>query len=151
MGLDNIPYEYPCISEGLQDPDEQIDCQANIDDNKCPWHRELGDENGVVYGMFGTHCWYRGKSGNYMLDELRQHGFDPPTTFYGDDELDDGSEGISPEACLDLASWMAENGELYASIANTEYETLEEAIDYYRYAISWLKFVSEYGGTKVCY
>ena len=152
MGLDNIPYEYPCIAEGFQPEHKQIDCEKMIERNMCPWEREMGNEKGSIGGMFGTPCWYRGKAGNYMLEKLSEHVEDePPTTFYGDDELEDGSEGISPEACLNLASWMADNGELYASIAGSEHSSLEDEIDSYKYAINWLKFVSEYGGTKVWY
>ena len=153
MGLDNIPYEYPCIAEGFQPEHKQIDCVKMIERNMCPWHREMGERTGKISGMLGTPCWYRGKAGNYMINELQEHeeSGDPPTTFYGDDELEDGSEGISPESCLDLAEWMANNCELNAIIANTEYCSLKEAIDSYWYAIDWLKFVSEYGGTKVWY
>ena len=39
MGLDNIPVEYPCIHDGLQDPDEEIDCKKNIEEGKCPWDK----------------------------------------------------------------------------------------------------------------
>ncbi len=152
MGLDNIPYEYPCIAEGFQPEHKQINCTKMVERNMCPWDRELGEKKGGIYGMLGTPCWYRGKAGNYMLEKLADHGVDDaPTSFYGDDELDDGSEGLLPEACLDLASWMADNGELYASIAGSEYSSIEDDIDSYRYAINWLKFVSEYGGTKVWY
>jgi hypothetical protein len=152
VGLDNIPAEYPCIAEGFQPEGKQINCDKMIERNMCPWNKVLGEEKGSISGMFGTYCWYRGKAGNYMLEKLSEHVEDePPTTFYGDDELEDGSEGISPEACLNLASWMADNSELYASIAGSEYSSLEDEIDSYKYAINWLKFVSEYGGTKVWY
>ena len=152
MGLDNIPAEYPCIAEGFQPEGKTIDCEKMIQRNMCPWNRVMGDKKGSIGGMFGTPCWYRGKAGNYMLEKLNQHGEDePPTTFYGDDELDDGSEGLSPESCLNLASWMANRGELYASISGSGHVSLEDEIDAYKYAIDWLKFVSEYGGTKVWY
>ena len=165
MGLDNIPYEYPCIAEGLQTEGDEIDCNENIDNGKCPWHREMSDAGLAVYGMLGTHCWYRGKTGNYMLSELAEHGYKPPEdawgeplSFYGDwnpnyvEEKDDSVEEIlSPEGCLTLANWMADHAEVYASIANTEHETLQEAIEYYRYAINWLKFIASYGGSKVWY
>ena len=152
MGLDNIPAEYPCIAEGFQPEHKQIECVQMLERNMCPWHREMGNKKGGISGMFGAPCWYRGKAGNYMLNKLAEHGADdPPTSFYGDDELKDGSEGISPESCLDLASWMADNGELYASIAGSEYSSVEDEIDSYKYAINWLKFVSEYGGAKVWY
>ena len=152
MGLDNIPAEYPCIVEGFQPEGKQIDCEKMIKRNKCPWDREMGKKMGGIIGMFGTPCWYRGKAGNYMLEKLADHGEDDaPTSFYGDDELDDGSEGILPESCLDLAAWMEARSKLYASIAGSDYSSVEDEINSYRYAIDWLKFVSEYGGTKVWY
>ncbi len=139
MGLDNIPYEYPCIHEGLQDDSEQIDCQKNIEEGKCPWDREMGQVKGGIYGMFGTPCWYRGKSGNAMLSELQTKGYMAPITFYGSG--DDGNETLSPRECLDLSEWMADHAD----------DIDEEVIDNYWYAIEWLKFVSEYDGSRVWY
>ena len=156
MGLDNIPYVYPCIAKGLQDPDEEIDCEKIVRENKCPWNEAMGEMKGGIYGMFGTHCWYRGKSGNYMLEKLKSNGYSPPIgkdgeplSFYGD-WADGDDEIVSPEACIELAEWMADHAEAYASISGREYP-LEEEIDSYRYAISWLKFVSEYGGSRIWY
>jgi hypothetical protein len=152
MGLDNIPAEYPCIAEGFQPESKQVDCEKMIQRNMCPWEREMGKKEGSIGGMFGTPCWYRGKAGNYMLEKLSEYVEDePPTSFYGDDELEDGSEGISPEHCLDLAWWMEQNSELYATVAGSEFSSVEDEIKSYKYAIDWLKFVSEYGGTKVWY
>ena len=167
MGLDNIPYEYPCIVEGLQAEDEKIDCASNIDNNKCPWHREMINAGMAMYGMLGTPCWFRGKAGNYMLNELAAHGYMTPKddwggnlTFYGDSNpsLPDMEEEIfSPEGCLRLAEWMSKHAEAYASI--TELDAVDEAegidmksvMEQYRYAINWLKFVAPYGGSKVWY
>ena len=148
MGLDNIPNTYPCVHEGLQDPDEQIDCQKNIEENKCPWDREMGQVKGGIYGMFGTPCWYRGKAGNAMLSELQTKGYIAPITFYGSG--DDGNETLNPRECLDLSEWMADHAEAYAKISKREYP-LEEVVDEYRYAITWLKFVSEYDGSRIWY
>ena len=150
MGLDNIPHEYPCIAEGLQDHNEEIDCKKNIEENKCPWDREMGQVKGGIYGMFGTHCWYRGKSGNAMLSELQTKGYVAPITFYGSG--DDGNETLSSRECLELSKWMADHAEAYASVGGygREYPS-EEEIDSYRYAVSWLKFVSEYGGSRIWY
>ena len=149
MGLDNIPYVYPCIDEGLQDPDEEIDCQRNIEEGMCPWDREMGHKQGGILGMFGTHCWYRGKSGNHMLQELESKGYTAPISFYGSGA--DGEEILSSKECLELSRWMAEHAEVYASICNTEYSSLEEVMDSYKYAIDWLEFVSEYNGSNVWY
>ena len=169
MGLDNIPYEYPCIAEGLQSEDEKIDCASNIDNNKCPWHREMVNAGMAMYGMFGTPCWYRGKAGNYMLQELAEHGYMTPKddwgenlTFYGDwdsatNSRETNEEILSPEGCLKLAKWMEKHAEVYASIAELDAVDEAEGIDMkavmeqYRYTINWLKFVAPYGGSKVWY
>ena len=167
MGLDNIPYEYPCIAEGLQAEDEQIDCNSNIDNNKCPWHREMVNAGMAIYGMLGTPCWFRGKAGNFMLNELADHGYMTPKddwggnlSFYGDfnpSPPDMHEEILSPEGCLKLAEWMSKHAEAYASITEIDAVDEEDDIDMkavmeqYRYAINWLKFVSSYGGSKVWY
>jgi len=168
MGLDNIPYEYPCIAEGLQSKDEELDCASNIDNNKCPWHREMVNAGMAMYGMLGTPCWFRGKAGNYMLNELAAHGYMTPKddwgenlSFYGDSYsgTDTEEEMLSPEGCLRLrlAEWMSRHAEAYSSI--TEIDAVDEkddidvkaVMEQYRYAINWLKFVAPYGGSKVWY
>jgi hypothetical protein len=164
MGLDNIPYEYPCIAEGLQAEDESIDCNSNIDNNKCPWHREMVNAGMATYGMMGTPCWFRGKVGNFMLQELEEAGYKTPLTdigdnisFYGDTYGED--EMLSPEGCLKLAEWMSKHAEAYAatlfkadSFAPKDYGYgVERITEEYRYAINWLKFVAPYGGSKVWY
>ena len=139
MGLDNIPAEYPCIVEGFQPEGKQINCERMIKRNMCPWDREMGNEKGGILGMFGTPCWYRGKAGNYMLLELENKGYIAPISFYGSG--DDGNETLSPKECLDLSEWMADHAD----------DIEEEGIDEYWYAIKWLKFVSEYDGSRVWY
>ena len=167
MGLDNIPYEYPCVAEGLQAKDEKIDCDSNIDNNKCPWHREMVNAGMAIYGMLGTPCWFRGKAGNFMLNELAGHGYVTPKddwggnlSFYGDFNPGPGldqEEILSPEGCLRLAEWMSRHAEAYASITEIDAVDEEDDIDMksvmeqYRYAINWLKFVSPYGGSRVWY
>ena len=166
MGLDNIPYEYPCIAEGLQSESEQIDCTSNIDNNKCPWHREMSNAGHAIYGMLGTPCWFRGKAGNYMLNELAAHDYMTPKddwggnlTFYGDSngESDMEEEKLSSKGCLRLAEWMSEHAEAYASITEIDAVdeedgvSIKEIMEQYRYAINWLKFVAPYGGSKVWY
>ena len=161
MGLDNIPYEYPCISEGLQSEDEQIDCTSNIDNDKCPWHREMVNAGMATYGMMGTPCWFRGKVGNFMLNELANHGYMTPKddegnnlSFYGDSvegpEME--NEYLSSEGCLKLAEWMSRHAEAYVATAPKDkgYD-MKRITEEYRYAINWLKFVAPYGGSKVWY
>lgn len=166
MGLDNIPYIYPCIAEGLQPEDEEIDCTTNIGNNKCPWHREMSNAGHAIYGMLGTPCWFRGKAGNYMLNELAEHGYMTPKddwgenlTFYGDFDPDGNMEDemLSPEGCLRLAEWMSRHAEAYTSIIQIDSVDekdgvgIKEIMEQYRYAINWLKFVAPYGGSKVWY
>jgi hypothetical protein len=172
MGLDNIPYEYPCIVEGLQSESEQIDCTSNIENHKCPWHREMSNAGNAMYGMLGTPCWFRGKAGNFMLNELADNGYMTPKddwggniTFYGDSEpvpvpgLGSGVEEeiLSSSGCMKLAGWMERHVEAYTSIVDAievEYEDdldTNEVMEQYRYAINWLKFVAPYGGSKVWY
>ena len=157
MGLDNIPYEYPCIAEGLQAEDEDIDCDSNIDNNKCPWHREMVNAGMATYGMLGTPCWFRGKVGNFMLQELAEAGYKTPLTdiaenisFYGDTYGE--NEMLSPEGCLKLAEWMSRHAEAYVATAPKDkgYD-MKRITEEYRYAINWLKFVAPYGGSKVWY
>lgn len=125
MGLDNFPNKYPCKSQGTAvlterrnqndevviDPDTNepmtvIDCDATQACGGCPYRNDyeksgLGD-SGRVYGIFGTECWYRGKYGNYLLDEL---GIGDENNFYGDNE--DGTYK-SPDSCLNLADEIEE-------------------------------------------
>ena len=63
MGLDNIPYEYPCKKNGLAvlDDDGRINCQSTIEDGRCPYHVKkqkdpLVSKITAVYGMLGTAC-----------------------------------------------------------------------------------------------
>jgi len=145
MGLDNIPVNYPCIAEGMQDINNELDCQKNIAEHKCPWDREMQKAGTPIYGMLGTPCWFRGKAGQYMLGYLENHGYYPPNdlSFYGTG--DEGDELVSPEACLELAEWMADHSEAYAKILSVNDYDIEKEMEGYRYAINWLKFVSEYG------
>lgn len=128
MGLDNIPKQYACKKKGtavmvprlnrdgdpLIDPDTNepimsIDCKATQEAGGCPWlaaYNASNLEGGPTLGMFGTDCWYRGKYGNYLLEQLAV--MDPMgegESFYGDNE--DGTEK-SPESCLMLADIIDE-------------------------------------------
>ena len=120
MGLDNMPYTYPCKAQGtavleprknndgedIIDPDTgevwvAISCEKTQACGGCPYknaYDKSGLEGGRVYGIFGTDCWYRGKYGNALLSMA---GYDTDeSNFYGDNE--DGTYK-SPESCLDLA------------------------------------------------
>jgi len=125
MGLDNIPHVYPCRKQGtaiesprldkdgnpLKNEDGSvvmsIDCQATQENGGCPYqndYEQSGLTGGVVYGIFGTDCWYRGKYGNYLLEELGIYDETEGISFYG--TLGDGSYK-SPHECLVVADAIA--------------------------------------------
>lgn len=127
MGLDNMPYTYPCKAQGtavmeprknkdgedIIDPDTgevwvAISCEKTQACGGCPYknaYEKSGlEDGGRVYGIFGTDCWYRGKYGNYLLEAIG-YGDSDDFSFYGDNE--DGSHK-SPESCLTLADVIDE-------------------------------------------
>lgn len=162
MGLDNIPKNYPCRTKGtavlevrrdeegraFRDTETgeeltRIDCQATQACGGCPWKNAYEASNleaGPTTGIFGTDCWYRGKYGNYLLEELTVA--DPMgdgESFYGDNE--DGTEK-SPESCHTLADLIDD--------ALAEQFVPEIAADA-RYAAWWLRWVADEAGGSVCW
>ena len=140
MGLDNIPHIYPCTLQGvaIRDSDDRIDCTATQQALRCPY-KNANPPRGAVYGMFGTDCWYRGKSGNGMLNVLGdQEGF-PSDGFFGEhDERGDS------DYCLELANWMADHAELFAQRVTSDVpDQAANAIQKYYYAVWWLRFVAK--------
>ena len=127
--------------------DERIDCEATIKDGGCPFTNANPPEKGRVMGMLGTHCWYRGKYGNWLVRAL--NGTDPDgmlpegdDNFYGTDE--DGTYR-PPEACLSLADQMEsaldERGGKMTSFSEPgHYE--DELTDEVLYAIWYLRWVA---------
>ena len=125
MGLDNFPYKYPCKTKGtavmeprkdrdgndIIDPETgevavAISCEATQACGGCPYKTALDKADGLgtpVYGMFGTDCWYRGKYGNFLLEDAGIS--DDHLSFYGDDE--DGTYK-SPKSCDDLADAISD-------------------------------------------
>ncbi|MAG73873.1 hypothetical protein CL620_06150 [archaeon] len=151
MGLDNIPKNYPCRVEHGIDENEVIDCKLLISEGKCPWKKDLGKDGYALYGMLGTYCWYRGKSGNFMLDEMTDAGYDLPSDANGDPLSFYGDNGngafFSPEGQVRLAEWMLDHKDTYAKICNTDNDTIEDCVGYWKYAANWLLFTSKYGGS----
>lgn len=166
MGLDNIPKQYACKKRGtaimaprmngdgeqLIDPETgepmmAIDCQETQKAGGCPWLTELNKQDelikaGRVYGMFGTDCWYRGKYGNYLLEETTNgdtmgDGF----SFYGDNE--DGTEK-SPQDCRDLADFID-------NICDTADEQDMELYQHLRYAEWYLRWAADECDGLVCW
>lgn len=154
MGLDNIPKNYPCQTQetAVLDEDERIDCQATQACGGCPWKNDrekAGITEGAVYGIFGTSCWYRGKYGNYMLEQVTEADkMGDDLNFYGDNV--DGTEK-SPESCVQLA-------DLIATVL-ISYETNKESLDEeardlagnLRYAEWYLRWAAEKCDGLVCW
>ena len=154
MGLDNIPHEYPCrkqetaitITRKGKDGNDllnedgsvmtSIDCDATKENGGCPYkndYEKSGLTGGSVIGMFGTDCWYRGKYGNYLLEELEIYDEPSGLSFYG--ALGDGSHK-SPRECLILAdaieSVLSAGDEL-----EVEGEPITEPLFYAMWYLRW--------------
>lgn len=166
IGLDNIPYRYPCRTAGTavttagNDDDEgRIDCRATQTAGGCPWQNDYNrDRPGMaVYGMVGTDCWYRGGAGNWMLERL-ERDYDPPGSFYGD-QCDEGpGPDGTPAFCQELGTWMEDHAKAYARLVRDELtaaaeeaeglaappleEQLKDELEQYRYAVWWLKWAA---------
>lgn len=162
MGLDNIPRNYPCKTQGtavleprinretgepVTDPDTgetmtTINCQATQACGGCPWKNAYEKSNlsgGAVSGIFGTDCWYRGKYGNYLLEELGLYDETEAITFYGDNI--DATEKSSA-ACIRTAEAMEDA---------LEDQFVPEIATEVRYAAWWLRWVAEEADGSVCW
>jgi len=182
MGLDNIPHRYPCerlgtaVKVSLHDKDgnelideasglpvKQTNCDQTIEQKGCPYmlaYEKSRLAGGSVTGLFGTHCWYRGKYGNYLLEALDID--DNEHNFYGDNE--DGTHK-SPDSCRALADLMeSQMDKVSANIpakgkdANNEVESAiitlqgEDVTKEVKYAIWYLRWVAdECGGMDAWY
>lgn len=139
MGLDNYPHTYPCRNQGtaLVDEDGGLDCPATIEAGGCPWHNNPDrPDNGRVYGMFGTPCWYRGKHGNWLIGQLGLTG--PEDDFYGTDD-----DHRPPDACRSLADRM--ETQLNTIRAGVLEDDGTDRTDEARYAIWWLRWTADTG------
>jgi hypothetical protein len=157
MGLDNIPHKYPCKTRGtavltqsfdkegnaiLEDdgsPATSIDCEATQAFGGCPYRSDYdkaGLTGGAVYGIFGTDCWYRGKYGNYLVEELGVYDETEGLSFYG--ALGDNSHK-SPHECNLLADAMEEAVEGYEG----EEENRQEMKESIAYAIWYLRWAAK--------
>jgi|TARA_B110001454_G_scaffold213789_1_gene232545 hypothetical protein len=167
MGLDNMPHDYPCKTQGtalmeritLHDgsTDERIDCNSTIEAGGCPY-TNANPPGGQVVGMMGTHCWYRGKYGNFLINALNSdstniHDIDSyitdgDSTFYGTDP--DGTYRPAQE-CLDLAHEMEtsllKRGGKLSFINATDYKngepTEDDLTDEVEFAIWYLRWVAK--------
>jgi hypothetical protein len=165
MGLDNIPAVLPCIAKGTAiqhggDPEGVVDCEATAQACGCPYEAaEDRPETGSVLGIFGSPCWYRGKYGNALIEEVLGISYDESEgiSFYGS-----GSDASykSPDECLKLATYIEDaivETEWVADPSKIDYlETGVEAADIQHkgqceYAAWWLRWVAEHGDGTICW
>ena len=172
MGLDNIPKTLPCklANTAVVAEEGYVDCVETRKCGGCIWSKVkdssplVKDIDGAL-GMFGAGCWYRGKSGNWMLNSFDEFMEGSPSDyekfpfdFYGDYlnkfDIDDG-EGLEPDDCKRLAKWMSDYTEAFAMFTEIRYRDeevsseekermIKEDVDQWIYASWWLKFVAEY-------
>lgn len=158
MGLDNIPANYACknLNVAILDDQDRIDCAATIAANKCP-HNEMKNKDPLIreavipLGMLGTNCWYRGKYGAYLLEQMRNFNDSFPhdeNTLYGE-QLDDEQEGLSSVDCILLSEDMFAYSESWVEYVRTASNAVGDAekqkalINDWVYLAWWLKFVGE--------
>ncbi len=171
MGLDNIPKNYPCKTQGTAvmeqrtnnagepafDPEDGtpmmvVSCSATQECGGCPYVNELnkqdkGELGNPVYGMFGTDCWYRGKYGQWLLEAIG-YGDSDDFSFYGDSQ--DGTEK-SKDSCLALAQVIDE-----ALVECDEEDGVyrmngEDMTPDLKYASWYLKWSAEFADGLVCW
>lgn len=156
MGLDNIPQKYPCKKQGtaiiltrkdggrnvLHNEDgsvmNSIDCETTQANGGCPYKNDYEKSTltgGSVTGMFGTDCWYRGKYGNHLLEELGIYDEPSGLSFYG--AVGDGTHK-SPGECNLLADVM----EIQVKNYKASDETREEVTESITYAIWYLRWAA---------
>lgn len=186
MGLDNIPHVYPCKKsntaimvtmplkpdnpngEPLLDDDgkpvQRIDCDATQQAGGCPWHEAAfaedeklrRPETGLIIGIFGTDCWYRGKIGNSLIEEYGSYDEVDGQSFYS--SRDDDYK--SPQECLQLAdyldglyeetTWMDNPGEMDYLETGIITGPTEDG-ELLRYAAWWSRWIAEAGDGMDCW
>jgi hypothetical protein len=163
MGLDNMPMTYPCENIAIRNSEGQIDCDETQKAGRCAYLNEYANDPIVnktvaVRGMFGTDCWYRGKYGNILLEDMMEKSQDFAKEikwdFYGDEE-----DGISEDACLHMSKVMFNYAEAWSKVVHDKIkngevieERKEELIKDWIYAAWWLKFAGIYGyGSAIWY
>lgn len=126
MGLDNYPVTYPCKDRetAIMNEHGSIDCKLTQEAGGCPW-KNANPPEGQIIGIMGTDCWYRGKVGNMILEEVGVTEYD----FYGDED-----NHMSPDMCLELADVI---GEVLADVRDKEDRT------YLSYAEWYLRWAAE--------
>ena len=150
MGLDNMPLNYPCKTQGTAVlVDEQIDCRATQEKGGCPWQNANPPKNGRIYGMLGTDCWYRGKVGNYLLEKVTEEDkMGDNLDFYGDNA--DGTEK-SAESCIQVADLIATAMMTYEKNQEKLDDEAKELAEDLRYAEWYLRWAAKECGGLYCW
>lgn len=165
MGLDNIPKNYPCKKQGTAvvtvrltksgepliddggEPITSIDCDATAAASGCPWKNDYEKSglapDGIVRGMMGTDCWYRGKYGNYLLEAVGMYD-EPNASFYGD--IEDATEK-TPTSCV-LTSMIIEEALIQNPDATMDGESIVNDL---KYAAWWLRWVATEADGSICW
>ena len=177
MGLDNIPHNYPCKSNGtavmeprlntegqpiLDDdgtPMMVINCQATQAAGGCQWLNANPPEAGRVTGILGTSCWYRGKYGNYLLEEVLGIAYDETEgySFYGSNADGTYKSASECELLADAIEDAINEIEWVEDPSTVDYlETgIEAAAIEYKaeaeYAEWWLRWVAEHADGSDCW
>lgn len=158
MGLDNIPKQLACKKQNtaVMTEDGRVDCNATIESGRCP-HSNMQKSNPLIkdaiipIGMLGTNCWYRGKYGSYLLEQMKNYIEDfsyDENTLYGN-VLEDNAEGLSADECLSISNEMIAYAEAWIHYVKTSSEVVgnvneeKDLINDWSYLAWWLKFVGE--------
>lgn len=150
MGLDNIPNNYPCKTNGTAvmvkmidqrtgepyidengETVDQINCDSTMECGGCPWKVRLGDRAGSVLGIFGTHCWYRGKYGVSLLSMLDMDA----EALYGNSD-----HKVTVPVLRELIAEMDERLDYTEPVIGPNGSDLR---DDYRYLRDWMEFVAD--------
>jgi len=169
MGLDNFPHKYPCKTQGtavmeprkdrdgndIIDPETgevavAISCEATQACGGCPYKNAFdksGLDGGAVYGMFGTDCWYRGKYGNWLLQDAGiSDGMDDDFSFYGN--ADDGCYKTEA-SCLSLADTISDFLDDEPDWKSSESDSTAADLRYAEWYLRWA--AEECGGLGAWY
>jgi hypothetical protein len=169
MGLDNIPHHYPCKTQGtviIEDrldkdgnvildedgnPFTDINCKKTQDAGGCPFMNEynkVSDKIGTpVHGMLGTDCWYRGKWGQWLIEDsgLADGWDDEDLSFYGNNEDRTSKSSASCDALADaIDDFLMDEPDWKASEGKGDASDL-------RYASWYLRWASQHTGGLDCW
>lgn len=164
MGLDNIPKTYACKNRGTAvmvkvldkndepvmnsfgEPQVRIDCGATQEAGACPWKNTLGDRDGRVLGMFGVPCWYRGKYGSYLLEQLGMEGY--ANDLFGEDEQGTITEDTLNSIYEALKERFTNDNGIRAKEIMIDGENCADDV---WYLADWCRFTAEYSDGAIAW